>query len=62
MGYTTIDGPLYDNYADYSVGVSRAFGPATVSLSYVGTSANAESNFGSDAAEDKVLLTIGFGG
>lgn len=62
VGYTTIDGPLYANYADYSVGVSREFGPATVSLSYVGTSANAEENFGDDLSEDKILLTIGFGG
>lgn len=61
LGYTTIGGPL-ENFLDYSVGVSRAFGPATVGLSYVGTDGNAEDNFGPDLADDKVLLTIGFGG
>ena len=61
LGYTTATGPI-ENFLDYSVGVSRAFGPATISLSYVGTDDNAEENFGADLAEDKVLLTIGFGG
>ncbi len=61
VGYTTIAGPL-ENYVDYSIGVSRAFGPATVSLGYVGTNGAAEDNFGPDNSEDKVLLTIGFGG
>ncbi len=61
VGYTTIGGAL-DNYLDYSVGVSREFGPATVSLSYVGTDGSAEDNFGDDLTEDKLLLTIGFGG
>jgi len=61
LGYTTATGPI-ENFLDYSVGVSRAFGPATISLSYVGTDDNAEENFGAELAEDKVLLTIGFGG
>jgi uncharacterized protein (TIGR02001 family) len=61
LGYTTIGGSL-ENFFDYSVGVSRAFGPATVTLSYVGSDGNAEDNFGPDLSEDKVLLTIGFGG
>ncbi|GAB3740353.1 TorF family putative porin [Silanimonas algicola] len=67
VGYTTISGDLkrvdgLQNFADYSVGVSREFGPATVALSYVNTDGNAEDNFGPDLAEDKFLLTIGFGG
>jgi len=61
IGYTTIGGPL-ENYLDYSIGVSRVFGPATIALSYVGTDDSAEANFGDDLSEDKVLLTIGFGG
>jgi uncharacterized protein (TIGR02001 family) len=61
LGYTTATGPI-ENFLDYSVGVSRAFGPATVSLSYVGTDDNAEDNFGRDLAEDKFLLTVGFSG
>lgn len=61
IGYTTIGGPL-DNYVDYGLGVSRAFGPATVTLSYIGTSNAAEEIFNEDMAEDKILLTIGFGG
>lgn len=60
-GWTSIAGPL-ENYFDYGISLSRSFGPATVSLGYVASSSGAESNFGRDAAEDKVLLTIGFGG
>lgn len=61
LGYTTIGGPL-ENFLDYSLGVSREFGPATVSLSYVNTDSSAEANFGPDNTEDKILLTVGFGG
>lgn len=61
VGYTTIGGPA-ENYLDYSIGVSREFGPATVALSYVNTDSNAEDNFGPDNTEDKILLTIAFGG
>lgn len=60
-GWTSIAGPR-ENYFDYGISLSRSFGPATVSLGYVASSSGAESNFGRDAAEDKVLLTIGFGG
>ena len=61
-GVTVIDqGPL-ENFIDFSVGVSRAFGPATVALSYVGTDSEGEDNFGPDLSEDKFLLTVGFGG
>jgi hypothetical protein len=67
VGYTTISGDLktvdgLQNFLDYSIGVSREFGPATIGLSYVDTDGNAEDNFGADLAEDKILLTIGFGG
>ncbi len=61
IGYSTIAGPL-ENFVDYSLGVSRVFGPATVALSYIGTNGSAEDNFGDDLTEDKILLTIGFGG
>ena len=61
VGYTTVAGPI-ENFLDYSVGVSREFGPATIGLSYVGSDDNAEDNFGSDLAEDKVVLTVAFGG
>ncbi|MFN8902377.1 MAG: TorF family putative porin [Lysobacteraceae bacterium] len=60
-GWTQIGGPLED-YFDYGVSVSRAVGPATVALGYVASSSNARDNFGRDLAEDKVLLTLGFGG
>lgn len=62
VGYTTVEGSTLEDYADYSLGVSRAFGPATVSLNYVNTSSDAEVNFGPDLSEDKILLTIGFEG
>lgn len=60
-GWTSIAGPL-ENYFDYGVSLSRSFGPATVSLGYVASSDGAETTFGRDASEDKVLLTIAFGG
>ena len=61
IGYTAVDGP-YENYVDYRIGLSRAFGPATFGLGYVGTNGAAERNFDADATENKILLTIDFEG
>lgn len=61
VGYTTIQGPE-DGYLDYSVGVNRDFGPANISLNYVDTDNNAEDLFGEDNSEDRVVLTVSFGG
>ncbi len=61
LGYTSNSGPL-DNYADYSVGVNRKFGPVNLGLSYVGTSSKANDIFGKDNAEDKFVFTVSAGG
>lgn len=61
LGYTTNSGPL-DNYADYSVGVNRDFGPVNIGVGYIGTDNKGETIFGKDNAEDKFVVTFAFGG
>lgn len=51
------DGGGSDNFFDYSIGVSRAFGPVSASLQYIGTDSDGEA-FAGDAAEDRVVLSI----
>lgn len=60
LGYTSNSGPL-PSYLDYSVGLSRDFGPINASLQYMGTNARAKELFGDDNAEDKVVLTFSYG-
>ena len=57
VGYTTLSGPI-DGYLDYTIGVSRVFGPVTVNLGYTGTNSDARHYFGRDAAEGKIGLTV----
>lgn len=61
VGYTSNSGGI-DDYMDYSIGLSRDFGPVNASLSYVGTDGNAEDLFGEDNAEDKFVLAFSVGG
>lgn len=61
LGYTSNSGPL-DNYADYSIGANRDFGPVNIALGYVGTNNKAEDVFGEDNSEDKFVLTFAVGG
>lgn len=61
VGYSTFeDKDVARNYADWSLGVSRAFGPATVGLTYHGTNGNGDYNFGR-TADDRVVLSVSFG-
>lgn len=60
VGYNTFKEEVAEDYLDWTVGVSRAFGPATVGLSYVGTNSRGEYNFG-EAADDRVVLSVSFG-
>lgn len=61
LGYSTFEDKLVaENYLDWSVGVSRSFGPATVGLTYHGTNGNGEYNFGKNA-DDRVVLSVSFG-
>jgi uncharacterized protein (TIGR02001 family) len=60
VGYSTFDKDVAENYLDWTVGVSRSFGPATVGLAYVGTNSRGEYNFG-EAADDRVVLSVSFG-
>lgn len=60
VGYSTFGDEVAENYADWSLGVSRAFGPATVGLSYHGTNSRGETNFG-ELADDRIVLSVTFG-
>lgn len=57
-GYTTVSGADYEDYADYSLGVNRDFGPVNVGLVYVGTDSSGKTNF-AETADETVVLTIG---
>jgi len=61
VGYTVIGGPA-KNYLDYSLGVSRKFGVFTVGLNYTDTSKGARTNFGKDAGEEKIGLSVSIEG
>ncbi len=60
LGYSTFEKDVAEDYLDWSLGVSRAFGPATVGLTYHGTNSRGEYNFG-EAADDRVVLSVSFG-
>ena len=60
LGYSTFDDEVAENYADWSLGVSRAFGPATIGLTYHGTDSDGEYNFG-ELADDRIVLSVSFG-
>lgn len=58
--HTTIHESLpFDDYSDYSVSLSRPWGPVTASLAYVDTDSNGEVNFGR-LAGDRVVLTFSY--
>ena len=48
-----------EDYTDWSVAVSRRFGPAEVSLGYFGTDASARASFGK-LADNRLLLSVKF--
>lgn len=60
LGYSTFEKDVAEDYLDWSLGVSRAFGPATVGLTYHGTNSRGEYNFG-ETADDRVVLSVSFG-
>ena len=61
VGHTTISEKLaYDDYSDYGVTFSKAIGPVTASLGYVGTDSHGETNFG-PWAEDRVVFSLSVG-
>lgn len=60
VGYSTFDDEVAKNYLDWSLGVSRAFGPATIGLTYHGTNSSGEYNFG-DTGDDRIVLSVSFG-
>ena len=62
VGYNTFEESTgYQDYLDYSVSLSRSFGPVSASLMYVGTNNDGEVSFG-DNAEDRVVLTFSIEG
>ena len=60
VGYNQTDDALGDNYVDWSVGVSKSWGPVTAALGYVGTNGAGTDLFG-DLADDRVVLTLSVG-
>lgn len=62
VGYNTFDDDVgYDDYMDYSVSLSRDFGPVNAAVSYFGTDSEGAFGFG-EAADDRVVLTLSIGG
>lgn len=57
-GYTTGEGDQED-YADYKVGVSKAFGGFNVGLAYVATDDDGEDFYGNKIADDRFILSVG---
>ncbi len=60
-GYTMLGGPA-KNYLDYSLGIKRKCGLFTLGLMYTGTSNGARKNFGRDASEGKINVTVAIEG
>lgn len=62
LGYQTWDKDLgLKDYTNYSLGVSRAFGPVTAKLGWYGTDGSGTYNFGK-LADDRIFLSFAIGG
>jgi len=62
IGLSTFDSSTgIEDYTDWSLSVSRDFGPVNASLGYYGTNSDGELNFG-ELAEDRFVLTFSIGG
>lgn len=60
FGYYDLDDVLGDSYNDYSIGLSKEFGPVEGALTYIDTDNNGEDIFGDNAGSRVVLsLTLG---
>ncbi len=57
LGYYDLDDALDGSYTDYSVGVSRAFGPINVGFTYVNTNQGLEGFFGA-TNDNRVFFTM----
>lgn len=51
----------YEDYMDWTVSLSRDFGPVNAALGYHGTDSDGEFNFG-EIADDRFVLTFSIGG
>jgi uncharacterized protein (TIGR02001 family) len=61
-GLTTFSGSTgFEDYQDWSIGVSREFGAITAALGYYDTNSDGNVNFG-DLADDRFVLTFSIGG
>lgn len=65
VGYSDFDdgvlGPGSANYMDYGIGVSRAFGPAELALTWIATNGDGKDLFGSNASSRLVgTLKVSF--
>jgi uncharacterized protein (TIGR02001 family) len=61
LGRNTFDDEVgYEDYTDWSVGVSKSWGMVSASLGYYGTDGNGRDNFG-ELADNRVVLTLSVG-
>lgn len=61
VGHTTISEKLdYDDYTNYGITLSKAIGPVTAALGYVGTDSHGDVSFGK-LAEDRVVFSLSVG-
>jgi uncharacterized protein (TIGR02001 family) len=60
IGHTNFSDDV-DGYTDWTLGVSRAWGPATFALSYYDTDIDFPSFLEHNHASDQVVLTVSFG-
>ena len=62
VGYNVFDDATdVEDYTDYSLSLSRDFGPVNASLGYYGTNDDGDTNFGA-TADDRLVLTFSIGG
>ncbi len=62
VGHSTFGSSTgYEDYSDFSVGVTRDFGPVNVAVGYYGTDSAGDDNFG-DTADNRFVVTFSIGG
>jgi len=62
LGLSTFDSATgVEDYLDWSLGLSRSFGPVHAALTYYGTDSDGEYNFG-NIADDRIVLSFKIGG
>lgn len=60
VGRSMFEDEYGEDYTDWSVGVSRSWGPVSAALAYIGTDGNGRDAFG-ELADSRVVLTLSVG-